>query len=226
MNTRVFATALFLTINVAAFAQMNLGIRASANFVHVDATEALDAIAPDLRTTATWGVGAVSEFEFGDHFALQPELMYTVKGFKIHETTDLELFDIPLPVGVEAISKFGYLEAPLLAKVKFGNDAVKAYLTAGPAFGYATNGRLITRAKAFFTIDLFDTKIDLDEIGYERFEVSGIVGAGIEFAVPSGKIFLDGRYQHGFTELYDIPLFSEKLRNRGFQLGAGYLMNF
>ena len=170
--------------------------------------------------------GLVSEFGLHENFALQTELNYTTKGFKLDESFDLNLFDIPVPIGATAITRFNYLELPVLAKAKFGNEVVEGYLYAGPTLGYATNGRLTTRAKVFIEFDLFDTPIDLDNIGYERFELAGTVGGGVAFKTGSGKIFLDGRYNHGFTEVYDVPLIAERVENRNVNLTAGYLINF
>ena len=58
-------------------------------------------------------------------------------------------------------------------------------------------------------------------INYERFEFSGVVGAGIQIDAGFGNITIDGRFQQGITELYDIPLVSERVRNRGFAINAG-----
>lgn len=225
-NTIFFAALLTLLTSLSASAQINLGIRTGLNFNTIKATEGLEAITPDYKSITAFNVGAVSEFEFGDYFAVQPELSYTVKGFRLKEQMDVNIFDLPIPIGAEAISKFGYLEMPLLLKGKIGNEVAKAYIIAGPAFGYATGGHLTTRAKAFFEFDLFDTKIDLDQVGYERWEVSGVVGAGAEFKIPSGKIFFDARYQHGFTELYDIPFVNEQWKNQGISVNAGYMLSF
>lgn len=226
MNPKLLALTLASFLTCTALAQINFGIRTGANFNNVHTSEGLSAVTPDFKNITTWNVAAVTEFELNDRFSIQPELVYNTKGFSIKETGDIELFDVPLPVGLYAVSKFNYLELPVLAKVKFGNERVNAYLQAGPSLGYAIDGRLITRAKVFFEFDVFDTDIDLDDVGYERWEASGIIGGGVEFALRRGKIMLDARYQHGFTELYDIPVFNEQIKNRGVNISAGYLAYF
>ena len=223
-STRLFATALFTFLSLSIFAQINLGLRSGVNFSTVHATEALASITPEYRYVTTAQVAAVAEFEFGEFFSLQPELAYLKKGFGIKEGIDIDLYNIPIPLGFEAISRFGYLEMPILAKGKLGNEKVKAFALAGPTLGYATDGKLTTRATAFFSFDIDESKIDLDAINYERFEIGGIVGAGMEIMLPVGKIMFDGRYQMGFTEIYDIPVFNEKLMNRNFQINVGYVM--
>ncbi|MEZ4948612.1 MAG: porin family protein [Saprospiraceae bacterium] len=226
MNAKFLTALLFVAFSTVSYAQMNFGIRAGAAFNDVVATEGLDAITPEFKNVTTYNISLISEYEIGDYFSIQPELSYNTKGFRIKETADIELWNIPLPVGIEAVSKFSYLEVPLLFKGRVGNDKVKAYAMAGPAVGYAVDGDLETYGRVFFDIKLFETDIDLDAVGYERFEVSGIVGAGVEFLTNSGKIFLDARYQHGFTQLYDIPVFNEKIKNRGTSVNVGYVMSF
>ena len=226
MNAKFLTAFLFAAVTTTAFAQMNFGVRAGVAFNDVMATEALESVTPEFKNVTTTNIALVSEFELHENFAIQPELAYNTKGFRIKETADIELWDIPLPIGIEAVSKFSYVEVPILFKGKIGNEKVKAYALAGPAAGYAVDGDLETYGRAFFEIKLFETDIDLDAVGYERFELSGIVGAGVEFMLNNGKLFFDARYQHGFTQLYDIPVFNEMIKNRGTTLSMGYVMSF
>jgi hypothetical protein len=223
---RFLLASAFLLTSIVAYTQKSIGFHTGVNFSSVYATDGISTLAPDFKSTTSLQLGVVSEFDLGDFFAVQPELNYTVKGFRIRETGDIKLFDIPLPIGVDVVSRFGYVEMPLLLKAKFGNDHIKAYLMAGPAAGVAVHGRLITKAKAFFSIRLLDENIDLDVVGYERLELSGIGGGGLEILTSRGKIFMDAWYQIGLTELYDIPVFDEQIKNRGLSLNVGYLMNF
>lgn len=225
-NSRIFLTTIFAIATTFAYSQINFGIRTGVNFANVNETAALDALTPKFHTVTGANVAGIVEFEFGEHFSIQPEISYTQKGFALREGMDLNLYNIPIPVGVTATSKFSYLEMPVLFKGKVGNDKIKAYAIAGPSIGYAVDGQLKTTANAFFEFQLTDTDIDLGAIGYEQLELSGIVGIGTEIKIPSGKIFFDARYQHGFTELYDIPVFNEKIKNQGFGLNAGYAMSF
>jgi len=220
----VFA-ALFLVTNLA-IAQFSVGIKTGINFNDISETDALDALTPDFKQLKGLNIGLVSELEIGNHFAIQPELIYTQKGFKLDEGMDFELYNIPLPIGVIVRSKFSYLEVPLLFKGKIGDDKMKGYLIAGPSVGYAIDGQLTSTARAILEFQVLDQDLDLNQIGYERFEVAGIVGGGAEVKIPSGKLFMDARYQFGFTELYDIPVFNEKIKNRGVSLNAGYMMTF
>ncbi|MCB0618822.1 MAG: PorT family protein [Saprospiraceae bacterium] len=227
-TTKIIFAAVLALASAQLSAQVSFGIKAGWNFVNVKTPSIVSEVeqVPDFKTITTRQFGFVSELELNDHFALQGELLHTGKGFKLNENFDLELFGLPLPVGAVAVTKVHYLEMPLLAKAKFGNEVVEGYVVAGPTFGYAINGKVTTRAKVLVEVDLFDTKLDLDAIGYERFEVGGVLGAGMAFKAGNGKLFFDGRYTRGFTESYDVPLLSEKVQNKGFSLSAGYLYSF
>lgn len=218
------ACSLFLVFAIHAHAQQfSLGFKTGvqrANVITPDFIRDAEYL-PDFRTITTTNFGLTSEIALHPNFAIQPELVYTTKGFKVHENFDLELFDVPLPVGVTAVSQFRYLELPILAKAKLGNF----YLLAGPTFGYTLKGNLETRARLLVEIDLFDSKINLDQVGYERWEIGGMAGAGVSFPVfNGGQIFLDARYSQGFTQPYDIPLVHEKVQHKNFGVNVGFML--
>ncbi len=216
--------ALLVAFYNTGFAQFSVGLRGGFNFSNVYTTNGLDAITPDFQHISGPSIAGVLEYGISDHFALQTELAITRKGFKLGLDKDITLFNIPIPVGATAESRFNYVEVPLLAKVKFGDEVVHGYITAGPTVGYATSGRLITRANALFEFKVSDTDINLDAINYERLEVGGSVGAGLGFSTGFGQLFADARYTRGFTQLYDLPVVDEKIRNQGFAVSVGFLV--
>ncbi|MCB0586545.1 MAG: PorT family protein [Phaeodactylibacter sp.] len=214
----------FAVFTLTAQAQVSIGLRGGYQMANINTTDGLNALTPDFKAIDGFSIGAVVEVPLGYGFHFQPELAYTRKGFSVQESTALELFNLPIPVGVEAISRFDYLEAPLLMKYKFGDGRVNAYVAAGPTFGYALDGQLITRANALLDIKLLDTDIDLNAINYERFEVGAALGGGVSFYTPFGQLFVDARYNHGFTQVYDIPVVDEKAKNKSFGINVGFMV--
>ncbi len=219
-KTFLLVSALCATI-FSLQAQFSVGVRGGVQFANVRQTDLLKEISPDLHDVVGASTAAFAELELHPNFALQAELGYTRKGFGLDLGTDVNLFGVSLPLGVDAESRFDYLELPLLAKAKFGSEAVKFYAMAGPAISYAGGARLVTKTTGLIEFDLTDTKLDLDALGFERWDISAIGGVGAEFNTGFGKFFIDGRYTHGFQEIYDIPLVQEKARNRGFGINAG-----
>lgn len=207
-----------------ASAQVSLGVRGGIYRSNIQATEGLNDFSPDFKALDNYTFGAVVEVPIFSNLYFQPELNYTVKGFGLTANSEFNLFNTPLSVGAQANSRFHYLDVPLLAKAKFGGDAVQLYLLAGPAFGYALNGTLETRIKAIVDIKVSDTNINLENIDYERFEISGVLGAGLNIDLNLFQLFADVRYQHGFTQLYDIPQIEDSVKNKGIALSAGIMI--
>ena len=216
--------AVLMIAAVSLQAQISVGVKSGLNWANVKTTEALGSITPDFNSLDEFNFGLVTEVGITDYFAIQPELNFVKKGFGMDVGTDMELFGVNLPIGVNAESRFNYVEMPLLAKFKFGSERVKAYVVGGPTFGYATGGKIDTKAKVLVEIPLGSIPINLDNINYERFEVGAALGAGVSFDTGFGQIFADARYQKGFTELYDIPFVNEKITNQGFGVNVGFMV--
>lgn len=220
----LFVALLLITLTSINAQQVSFGVKGGVNFSNINATRAIDQLTPDFSDIIALNFGGVAEIAFNDQFAVQAELLFQQKGFGVQQGVDVNLFNIPLPLGVTAETRINYLDIPLLAKVKFGNEQFNGFLTAGPTFGYATGGRLLTKANVILDLTLVNTPINLDAINFKRFEVGGAVGGGLSFDSDFGELFIEARYNHGFTELYDIPLVNERLRNRNISLSAGVLI--
>ncbi|TPN88691.1 porin family protein [Aquimarina algicola] len=93
-----------------------------------------------------------------------------------------------------------YLNIPVLAKFKF---AKFLSIEAGPQFGFVVNDDI---DKAFDEI--------VDSAEAESFDLSGAIGAGVEF----GPFFGQLRYNFGLTDVVD----GFDGRNTAFQVSVGY----
>lgn len=222
MKNMMLAAVLLFAATFVQAQEVQLGLRAGVNLGNVRATEILDVAAPDFNTLASFQASAFADIPVAGSFAFQPELSYNRKGFQFADGMGVDLFGIELPVGVRTNTSFDYLETALLGKVYFGEGNTRFYAVAGPSFGYATVGQVKVSTVGIVELDLSSFNLDLSTIGYEQFEVSGIVGGGVAIPAGTGTVQIDARYQHGFTQLYDIPLVAESLRNQGFILSAGY----
>lgn len=222
-NTR-FLLLLLITMgfSFSASAQLSLGVRSGVYWANIRQTDLIDELAPEFDDIRSFQGAIVGEYAVSDVFAVQTEVGVTRKGFGYLQGVDVDLFNVPLPLGVRAEARFDYLDLPVLAKLKFGGEQFKGYVLAGPQVGYALDGKLVTRADGLFDFQISKTDINLDAVNYERFEVAGTMGAGASFDAGFGTFFVDARYTHGFTQLYDIPLVNETIRNRGFGVSAGF----
>ncbi|MEM9918937.1 MAG: hypothetical protein AAF990_12625, partial [Bacteroidota bacterium] len=66
---------------------------------------------------------------------------------------------------------------------------------------------------------------DLDNLDFNRWEVSGTVGAGMTIDTRGGALFMDARYTHGLTDVNQLPIVDLNAKNRGFGVNIGYLIN-
>lgn len=221
----LFAALIILFGNQFATAQIALGLKGGVNFGTVHATETLNSLTPDFKYSTGAVAGGVAEISFGRYFALQPEVLWVQKGFRFDEGIDIPVGNIPIPAGVEATIRTNYLEVPLLAKAKFGTERVQAYALLGPSFGYALNGKLITRTHFLFEFDPIRTDLNFNSLDYNRFEVSAVGGLGVQFNFNGIKWFADVRYTYGLTELYNFPVVNEQIKNRGIALSTGVMLD-
>ncbi len=226
----MFALLLWVGLLSTTFAQglFSLGVKGGVTATKLALPDGLDQVAgsPDFSFVADPVFGLVGEWQVLPALSLQSELNFSTKGFRLQQEGDFQLFGVSVPAGVAAYSRFHYLEMPLLAKLSFGKGGVRGYVGAGPVVGYALDGRLNTRATVLVELDLTDTPIDLERIDYRRFEAGVAASAGVALEALHGQFFLDGRFQHGLTEVYDLPLIRDRLQFRGLSLTAGYMYRF
>ena len=212
-----------LTIGIWGLeAQTEFGVRAGTSIGNVSTPDLIDLVVPDFQYLPGIEFGLVAETPIGKHLFLQSELNYRERGFRINEQTDLNLFNLDFPLGVRVDTRIRYLELPVMLKYKFGNGPVKGYVGAGPELGYALNGRVKTRANFLIDWDLTNTHINLDAIGYERFDVGLIASAGFEVKTNGGTFFTDARFHQGFNDSFSLPVVRTNIKNHGFGFGVGY----
>lgn len=226
----VVIMASFMLMWTGLQAQPYLGFKFGYNAGNTTAAKAVTNILP-LKTLHGVTGGVVGGYNFNPYFALQAELNVTQKGFRITESKGFEIYDFPIDIGVDYWNRFTYFELPILAKGKIGNDIVKAYGAVGPQFGYLTKGRAKANVNTLLPITVFDRTLNLDNLGFKRFEVAGVAAAGVEFALgANANLFIEGRYTHGFTDYYKIPpigtvQFDTDIQNRNFAGTVGVTFN-
>ena len=124
--------------------------------------------------------GAFLCYNFTEIFAIQPELLFAMKGAGI---------DIPI---IDASLKANYIEIPLLFKVNLPTEGkMKPSLYAGPALG------ILMSAKA----EVMGVGVDIkDFVKSTNFGL--VAGAGIGYQLEEkGLLFLEARYDVGLATI-------------------------
>ncbi len=155
--------------------------------------------------------GAFATYNFTDMIAVQPEVLFTMKGAR-HNT------DLTVP-GVGTANNFrallNYIEIPVLLKVMpMSQSNVHPEVYVGPAVSFL----LSARSK----YDIGGSTISNDiksELHSTDFGVA--FGAGVGYGLGSGKLSLDARYTLGVTKIYKTTP-QPNIRNSSISLLAGY----
>lgn len=165
---------------------------------------------PSTKSLTNFHIGSFVEIKLNDKIAFQPELLYSVQGFKFDQVVDVEgdLYD------TRNTLKFGYINIPLM--MKYYPDA-KFYLEAGPQIGFLTSAN-IEVSIPFVGSAEEDVKESFNSIDF------GLnFGAGYDI---SDKVFLSLRYNLGLSNIADTePGDNSKIKNSVFQISLGYKFN-
>jgi hypothetical protein len=183
---------MFVFVASTAFATQaqnaSFGIRAGANISNLSG---------DLRDESRFenkvGFHAGIMANFGivdDFFSIQPELLYSNKGFK-HEDSQISL---PLfNRRREGKVNYNYLDLPVLAKIKAG----PLYFEAGPQASYLLS--VNNETKTYINGSLQSTNTDeKSKSGLSEFEVGYV--AGIGFTSRNNAISFGVRYNGAFSD--------------------------
>ena len=225
-NPKLFFIVSFLLFAGLAQAQFALGVRTGVHFANVEATSGIDMVPADLRIRDGFTIGVTGEYAIHDNFAVQTELNYIPKGFKLDASYDISAFGVSIPIGAKGLIKSNYFEVPLLAKGRFGNERARMYVAAGPSIGYLASAKLVIDPIILIPLDPIKVNLNAGDLGLERWDVSAVGAVGGEFRLGGPVLQLEARYYHGFKELYDFPIVNETLKNRGVSLTMGLKVPF
>lgn len=143
MNTKIFlilAAAMGLTVTAEA-QTTSFGPRVGANFSTLRVFEGEKVYPPQYKENIMYTTGAqfgaVVNISLSGRFSIQPEILYSQKGYKAQIS-----FVENDPVGdMREKLRMNYLEVPVLAKLSFGSEKLQGFLSVGPSLGYWMNGK-------------------------------------------------------------------------------------
>ena len=160
----------------------------------------------DQKFRAGFSYGVFMTYGFGRAFAVQPELLFVMKGSKYINGTGADAYR-------ETMS-LEYVELPILAKLYLPlSRAFKVHVFAGPA--PALNIR--ARVNAKFAGESQEETLN----NVKGVDISLVGGAGIEIPVGRGRITFDARYTAGLTTLSKEPY--DDIRNGAVSFLFGYM---
>ena len=197
------ALPLALLIAAPLHAQTTIGVKGGVNIASVDTN------VPDISDLAESKTGFVgggfATFGLGSLFALQPELLYSQKGFKAEES------------GQSAELGLNYFEIPVLAVVKL-STTLSPHLYAGPVLS------IESKCKVTFEGETETCEEAREGAPRTKGADSGLMfGGGIAFQFGPGSLLLDAMYYHGLTDISENSDEIDSIKTRTFYLSAGYM---
>ncbi|MEI6434822.1 MAG: porin family protein [Bacteroidota bacterium] len=160
--------------------------------------------------------GFVGKIGFNKYLAVQMELLFAQKGLKVKATAS--------GVTAKAWYTVNYFEIPLLIKFSIPAGPVMIFANVGPSLGIGLSAKFATDPDAGY-----NTTINFEEGGLQRFDFGLLFGAGAGLKVGKGELFLDLRYGLGISDVMDASSDAKndpdytKYSNRNFGIAVGYL---
>lgn len=196
---KVLLTLLLGMFAIAGFSQPRWDVKFGMDFGNMTQMD-------DSKALPGFTLGVGMDYEFNEHWAFQPGLMITSKGFKMKE------------MGEKYTARPIYLDIPLTAAYKFPiTNNVKFVINAGPYLAIGLGG------KAKWHIDNAGSEkmFKDDGMDWKRFDLGIQWGVGVEL----GEHYLvNFTGQNGFITPYHFEdnYDGDKPRNMNFAIGVGY----
>ena len=243
--TQLLPALLLSGIATGAMAQgFSIGPKVGANFstfavsAYNISTPIGDLAVEDMESDTEMQIGPQAglmfNFAFNETYSFQPELLYSVKGYKQTGTyKGLKSGDMFAGQERDYSIKLNYIELPVLFKVSVGSPTVKGNFMIGPYVSYLIGGEnnLTLGSTEIFKGDVnYEFTEENQNYYFERVDYGATVGAGVSFRTTAGSFLLDARYSIGIPEAttYDPSLGDIAVRNRNSTIGIslGYLYHF
>lgn len=182
------------------------GIRAGATFATLGGSDISNA---KTRTSFVGGVYATWPVAGG--FSLQPELLYSMQGTKGEGSSD--------GTAVSGTLQMDYIQIPLLGRYTFPmSGQTHPYVALGPSFGFQMKCDVSgTSGIATASMSCGDFNDQFGGLDRKRFDLSGVLEAGVDFRLQMMQLTVGGSYAHGFIDAFK----DANVRNRVWSIFAG-----
>ena len=161
--------AAIIILSTAKAQETHFGVKAGVNIASAEVEDG-----DDLNSKVGLHIGGLAHIHISQHFALQPELVFSMQGGKAEDNDDVKL-------------KLNYINIPVLAQYMI-NDGFR--LQTGPQLGFLVGAES----------KVGDVEVDQKD-NYSTIDFSWTFGAGYLF--PSG-FGVDARYNHGISNISDV----------------------
>jgi len=226
---RTGATILFSTVLKLGFTQSTITahVGAGPTNVEVNGSGIINLVDPYIKPITQFTAGIQYEKALSRQLAFLTGAQYTTRGFSIREEFNIGIIGIDVPINAELQTKLSYVETPVMLKYYFTESGVSPYIKAGASGAYALDGKITPKLNAIIPWSLPTIPLNLDDDIYNRFDVSAVVGAGVNIPVSNaGAIQFDLSYRHSLNDMLHDNLTDIRIKSSGFSAGIGYTIRF
>ena len=198
--------AVLLVPNPAQAQQAAIGVQAGLAVSNVSTD---DSDLGDTSSRSGFAAGVFAAFPLSSSIFIQPEAMWSPKGFKVSQGSD------------SLTGEFNYFELAALIKFLLSPESsVRPALSAGPAFAFESSCNVSAEVQG----QSGSTSCDDADLERKKSDFGILFGAGVEMDVASFILMLNARYNLGLKNLEtgDDSSGSTKLRTWQFLVGLGF----
>ncbi len=179
MNKFVCTVGLLIGVVSTTLAQVALVPKAGVNLARI-AFDQADNNNTQTRAVFVGGIGVLigSPYHF---FSLQPELLFTQKGYQGSKDSRLTV---------------NYLEIPVMGRFSLGSSSTRGYLGVGPSYGYALGGSSRGADGKESDLSFGDGKGQI-----KRSDWGVQFGLGLTQRLGFGSLQVEGRYGLGLSNI-------------------------
>jgi len=225
--TLVLVVVMSLIQYVSAQSKITVFGSAGMTDIEVSGLGFLDIANQYIKPITQYTAGVQYERNLNQHLSFVTGAQYTSRGFGMKENLNVDLFGLDLPIGARIETRLNYLEVPAMFKYEFGEGGVTPYVKAGASAAYAIDGKIQPKVDALITWKLPAININLESDMYNRFDVSGVVGAGLNLPVSeTGSIQFEVNYRHSLNDMFLDKITDIRIKSHGISAGLGYTMRF
>lgn len=174
----VLAVSIFALPSAVLAVGLSAGPKLGVNIANVTGSDA-----KDTNTKTGAALGGFLALSFSDLISLQPELLYTMKGYNNKDNKPIN---------------FNYLEIPITAKFSFLTGNVHPVVFVGPAVSILLSADF--DGKTEIQYGQGGTTVKVNDL-VNSTDIGALIGAGADFALGKGKLTVDLRYEMGLTSV-------------------------
>lgn len=228
MKRSIYLVIIAMFFSVFAISQNSMGISGSFNFANISQNGIDNSNFSGIESYTFGTVGVVYKRALDNNWLLNTGLNFSRRGAQSSIMEGVTLFGQTFDVGAKLVHRMDYLEVPAIFEYRInGKDArFSPYIFAGPMMSYETSYNIAVKAHLLVDFNLFDYDVDISNGLFNRFDLSGVAGAGLSFPIGKGQLNVDARYVYGFTDILDDPIIDLDLKHRNIRLGATYMYDF